>query len=74
MARVEIWVDHLEALAHAARMYDKVAKEMNRDLPENHNDLEFLPGPVGVAIDGTDTGWRLSRWDDATWLVIEGAE
>lgn len=71
MAQVKICVDHLEALAHAARAYDRAAKEMHEILPNNFNDLEFYPGPVRVEIGGVDTGWRLDRWDAATWLVVD---
>ena len=71
MSRTEIWVDHLEDLARVVREYDRFRKSANTEMPGNHSDLEFFPGPVEVRIDGTEIGWSIDHWDDATWLVIE---
>jgi len=72
--RSEIWLDHLEALTHAARAFDGISAAMNEDIPGNYSDLGFYVDKVNIKIDDIDTNWSLQQWDDATWLVIEEGE
>lgn len=69
--RVEIWKDHLEDIARAVNLYDKLRSEANETIPGSKSDLEFNLAPMEILCGGEKTGWSIDHWDYATWLVIE---
>lgn len=65
----EVWLDHLEDVARAARVLQTAVTEVNK-APGNYSDLIFeLPEVLAtVTIDGDPTGWSLVLVDDFVYL------
>jgi len=65
---MRLWVDHLEDLARAARLYETFFRAINSS-PGNNSDLEYVVPDVDVTFEGEPTKMRLIYEDDIVWLV-----
>ena len=65
---MRLWVDHLEDLARAARLYETFITALNANIG-NDSDLEYIVPDVLVACDGTLTKMRFILDDGVVWLV-----